>query len=75
MEQKVQTGGPTGSLFRDPPPRQQENEWADRQTSHPVVSARDARDGAVGHNVRYVLGFGLVAIIVAFIAIYAVYFA
>ena len=33
-----------------------------------------ARQGVIGHNVRYVLGFGLVAIVVAFIIIYFVYF-
>jgi hypothetical protein len=62
--------------LRDPPPRPQNDEWSERQTVHsPVVSAEDAREGAVGHNVRYVLGFGVVAIVVAFIVIYAVYFA
>ena len=63
-------------LLRDPPPRPQEGEWSERQTVHsPVVSTEDARDGAVGHNVRYVLGAGVVAIVIAFIVIYAVYFA
>jgi hypothetical protein len=62
--------------LRDPPPRPQKDEWSERQTVHtPVVSAQDAREGAVGHNVRYVLGFGVLAIVVAFIVIYAVYFA
>jgi hypothetical protein len=63
-------------LLRDPPPRPQDDEWSERQTVHsPVVSAEDAREGAVGHNVRYVLGFGVVAIVIAFIVVYAVYFA
>jgi hypothetical protein len=77
MEQKkVQTGLPQGSLFKDPPPRPQENEWSERETVHtPVLSAQDARDGAVGHNVRYVLGFGVVAIVIAFFAVYLAYFA
>ena len=75
MEQKLETGQPQGSLFRDPPPRPQKDEWSERETAHPVISARNARDAAIGHNVRYVLGFGLVAIIVAFVAVYAVYFA
>ena len=41
----------------------------------PVVSTVDARQGVTGHNVRYVLGFGLAAAIVAFAALYIVYFA
>lgn len=76
MEEKVQTGQSQGGLFRDPPPRRQPNEVSDRETVHePVLSGRDARDAVVGHNVRYVLGFGLVAIVVAFVALYLVYFA
>ncbi len=63
-------------LLRDPPPRPQADEWSERQTVHsPVLAAEDAREGAVGQNVRYVLGFGVVAVVVAFIVIYAVYFA
>lgn len=63
-------------LLRDPPPRPQDNEWSERETVHsPVVSAEDAREGAVGQNVRYVLAFGVLAIIIAFVVVYAVYFA
>jgi hypothetical protein len=40
-----------------------------------VLPKNEARQGVTGHNVRYVLGFGLVAIVVAFAAIYAFYFA
>jgi hypothetical protein len=40
-----------------------------------VVSTREAREGVTGHNVRYVLGFGLIGIIVAFAVVYAIYFA
>src|SRR5581483_5622791 len=74
MEQKkVQTGLPQGSLFRDPPPRPQENEWSERETVHtPVLSAQD---GAVGQNVRYVLGLAVVATVIAFFAVYLAYFA
>ena len=76
MEQRVQTGPSEGGLFRDPPPRRQPKEVSDADTAqHPVISTRDARDAAVGHGARYVLGFGLVAIIVAFVVVYAVYFA
>jgi hypothetical protein len=28
-----------------------------------------------GHNVRYVLGFGLAGVVVAFVVVYIVYFA
>jgi hydrogenase/urease accessory protein HupE len=39
-----------------------------------VVSAQQARQGATGHNVRYVLGFSVAAIIIAFAIIGLVYF-
>jgi hypothetical protein len=39
-----------------------------------IVTKVEARQGVTGHNVRYVLGFGLVAVIIAFVVIYAVYF-
>lgn len=69
-------GKPQESLMRDPPPRPQKDEWSERETVHsPVLSAQDAREGAVGQNVRYVLGFGLVGIVIAFVAIYLAYFA
>jgi hypothetical protein len=44
-------------------------------SERPVVPATQARQGATGHNVRYVLGFGLAGIIIAFAIIYVVYFA
>jgi hypothetical protein len=37
----------------------------------PVLDEVDARQGVTGHNVRYVLLFGLVAVIIAFAAILA----
>ena len=40
----------------------------------PVLPAQDARQGVTGHNVRYVLGFGTVAIIVIFVVIWLIYF-
>jgi hypothetical protein len=40
----------------------------------PTVPTPRARQGVTGHNVRYVLGFGLTAIIVAFIIVYLLYF-
>jgi len=42
--------------------------------SPPIVPTPRARQGVTGHNVRYVLGFGLTAIIVAFIIVYLLYF-
>ncbi len=77
MEQRNQSQmkEPGQSMFRDPPPRPQEGEWSERETMHPVIPPRNARGAAIGHNARYVLGFSLVAVIIAFVAIYAVYFA
>jgi hypothetical protein len=40
-----------------------------------VVPTQQARQGVTGHNVRYVLGIGIVAAIVAFAALYVIYFA
>jgi hypothetical protein len=40
-----------------------------------VVPTQQARQGVTGHSVRYVLGVGLVAVIVAFAVVYAIYFA
>lgn len=54
----------------------QRREWSDRETVHsPVLPAQEARQGTTGHNVRYVLGFGVAAIVIAFFIIYLVYFA
>ena len=57
-------------------PSPQPNEWLERQTEHaPVLPAQNARQGETGHNVRYVLGFGLLAVVIAFSVIYLAYFA
>jgi hypothetical protein len=40
----------------------------------PVLSKVEARQGVTGYNVRYVLWFGLAAVIVAFAVIYFFYF-
>ena len=37
-----------------------------------MKSANEAREGVTGHDVRYVLGFGLAGVIVAFAVAYAV---
>jgi hypothetical protein len=39
----------------------------------PVVSTTEARSGVTGHNVRYVLIYGLIAVIVAFAIIFYVF--
>jgi hypothetical protein len=39
-----------------------------------VLSKNEARQAVTGHNARYVLGFGLAGVIVAFVVIYAIYF-
>jgi hypothetical protein len=49
-------------------------EWSgERQfeAERPVLGEVEARQGVTGHNVRYVLLFGLVAVILAFAAIFA----
>jgi hypothetical protein len=48
----------------------------ERPTSEqrPVLSKTEARQGVTGHNVRYVLGFGLAAVIIAFAVIYFISF-
>jgi hypothetical protein len=40
-----------------------------------IKSATRARQGVTGHNVRYVLVFGTVGVIVAFCAVYLAFFA
>ena len=40
----------------------------------PVLTTQEAREGATGHNVRYVLGFGLAGIVIAFAVLYVIYF-
>jgi hypothetical protein len=40
---------------------------AKNDSSGPVISTDDARAGVTGHHVRYVLGFGLAGIVIAFV--------
>ena len=51
---------------REAQPIQQSNERT-------VVPTPQARQGVTGHNVRYVLAFGIAAVIVAFAIVYLVY--
>jgi hypothetical protein len=54
----------------------QRREWSERRTVHgPVLQEQNARQGATGHNVRYVLGLGIAAIVIVFLVIWLVYFA
>jgi hypothetical protein len=47
---------------------------ADRRSpQQTAVPAARARQGVTGHNVRYVLGFGLAAVVVAFVVVYVAY--
>jgi len=58
-------------------PRSQQRELdgrTDASPGRPVKTATEARQGVTGHNVRYVLGFGVLAIIVAFAVVYGYYF-
>jgi hypothetical protein len=56
-------------------PAPEKPEWSEQRTVHtPVISKDDARQGVTGHHVRYVLGFGTAAIVLAFVVIYLVYF-
>jgi hypothetical protein len=49
-------------------------EGIDRSThERPPVPAARARAGVTGHNVRYVLAFSLLAVVVAFLIVYLVY--
>ena len=51
-------------------------EWSERPAEHrPVLSTEEARQGATGHNVRYVLYFSIAAVIIAFAIIYLIDFA
>ena len=53
--------------------RQSAKESVQEPVRKPVVATPQARAGVTGHNVRYVLGFGIAAIVVAFVVVYLVY--
>lgn len=56
--------------------RAPEYKEADRLvTGQPVIPAPRARQGVTGHNVRYVLGFEIAAVVIAFTIVYVIYFA
>ena len=54
--------------------RAPEYEEADRQTAtRDIIPTPQARQGVTGHNVRYVLGFSMAAVVIAFVIVYAIY--
>ena len=57
-----------------PDKRAPEYKEADRRAPQAAIPTPQARQGVTGHNVRYVLGFGLVAVIVAFVIVYLISF-
>jgi hypothetical protein len=47
---------------------------AERRTANePGIPTPQARAAVTGHNVRYVLAFGLVAVIAAFLIVFLIY--
>ena len=46
-------------------------EWHGEQIAETTT---EARQGVTGHNVRYVLSFGLIAVIIAFAIVYLINF-
>jgi hypothetical protein len=49
---------------------------SDRTTERPVVTTPErARQGVTGHNVRYVLAFGIAAVVIIFAILWLSYFA
>jgi hypothetical protein len=48
---------------------------ATRESDRPIVeTATQARQGVTGHNVRYVLLFSTVAVVIALAVVYALFF-
>lgn len=58
----------------EPRSRQRESDVDVSVGDAPVRSITEARQGVTGHNVRYVLGFGVLAVIIAFAVVYGYYF-
>jgi hypothetical protein len=48
---------------------------SERPEPRPVIPARQARQGVTGHNVRFVLGFSIAAVVIVFAILWFVYFA
>ena len=54
--------------------RAPEYKETERATAPDVIPASEARQGVTGHNVRYVLSYGIAAVVVAFVIVYLVFF-
>ena len=53
-----------------------EHQVSDRDAKRPIVMSEvRAKQGVTGHNVRYVLGFGLAGATLALMVLYLFYFA
>jgi hypothetical protein len=61
------------TMLGDPAPRNASRNASASRARAEVISSTRVRQGVTGHNVRYVLAFGLAGIIAAFI-LYGVYF-
>lgn len=51
----------------------EQRDWSANE-QRPVLPKVQARQGVTGHGVRYVLGVGVAAMIIAFVIIYLIYF-
>jgi len=51
-----------------------EGPMAERHGEQVVETATEARQGVTGHNVRYVLVWGIGGVIVAFVIVYFLFF-
>ena len=58
----------------EPRSRQRDSDVNVSAGDAPVKSATEARQAVTGHNVRYVLGFSVLVIIIAFAVVYGYYF-
>jgi uncharacterized protein YjbJ (UPF0337 family) len=52
--------------------RKEVDDWLEPRQ---VIPARQARQGVTGHNVRFVLGFSIAAVVIVFAIIWFIYFA
>jgi len=57
-----------------PDQRAPEYKDSDRRTGPGQISPVRTRAGVTGHNVRYVLSFGLIGVIVGFAIVYLAFF-
>jgi hypothetical protein len=53
--------------------KEAERQKPEAPVAAPIVPTPQARAGVTGHNARYVLGFGIAAVVIAFVIIYLIY--